>query len=124
MGLIKLQNLLLGRVPIFWVGPVFNSPRPSRDGEKALGLRKRQNLLLGRVPIVWVGPVFNCPRPSHDGEEALGQVVHFFMIIVEKMAKARATLALLRSAFPPPRALPSLPPPPPPNLSKKYMKCF
>ncbi len=42
---------------------------------------------LGIVPIFWVGPVFNCARPSHDGEEALGQVLHFFMIIVEKMAK-------------------------------------
>ncbi len=61
--------------PIFWIGPVFNCPSPSRDGEKALGLRKRQNLLLGTVPIFWIGPVFNCPSPSRDGEDALGQVL-------------------------------------------------
>ncbi len=68
-------------MPIFWVGLIFNCPRPSHDGEEDLGqvlLRKWQKLLFGTVPIFWVGPVFNYPRPSRDGEEALGQVLHYF----------------------------------------------
>ncbi len=79
-----MAKLLLGTVPNYWVGLVFNCPRPSRGGEEALGqvlLRKWQNLLLGTVPIFWEGPVFNCPRPSRDGEEAQGQVFHFFKFL-------------------------------------------
>ncbi len=99
-------------MPIFRVSLVFNCPRPSRDGEEALGqvlLSKWQKLLLGIVPIFWVGPVFNCPRPSRDDKEALGQVLIFSMIIVEKMVKTTfgySVHLLGRSSFQLPKTFP------------------